>query len=132
MKFWIRNHLMFSLVVVVLSLNTCENSYNEIIYFNSADFTVSDMQTTDSTFFVKGIVKNEGNYSFKIPWYITYEISPLGGKTGQAFLGVHEITAPLECEQSVEWEAIYDDDFFREYYSSSFQVTNFEAWYILE
>lgn len=132
MKLPIKIHLKSFLLVLVLLFITCESGYNELIYFDSANFTVTEMQATDSTLLIKGIVQNECNFSFKTPWYFTYEISPAGGLAGQVFPGEHEIGTQLGCGQTFEWEASYDDDFFRENASSSYQVNNFEAFHILE
>lgn len=132
MKIPIKAYLKYFLLVLVLSMVTCESSYKEIIYFDTANFTVTEMQATDSTFFVKGLVKNDGNYSFKTPWYFTYEISALGGKTGQIFPGEYEMTTQLASGDSLEWEDDFEADFFRENASSAFHVNNFEAFHILE
>lgn len=124
--------MAYCALLVGLIFNSCESSYKEIIYFDDANFIVSEMSVVDSTFSVTGSVKNEGQYSFKTPWYFTYEIRPQGGDESQVFTGVHVIESSLECADSLVWDAQYYNGFFCECGTTDFRVENFEAYYILQ
>lgn len=125
-------YLLIANVCLFLGLISCESSYNELIYLDSASFTVTEIQISDSTFTAKGTVQNESNYSYHTPWYFTYDVSPLGASTADILTGQHTIQENLDCEQRIDWEISYDVDFFRKYDDVSFQMNNFTAYYIIE
>ena len=62
------SRICFLIICTILTLAACEFSYKEIIYFDDAIYTITDIEATDTTLVIKGQVENHCNYSFKAPW----------------------------------------------------------------
>lgn len=126
------SYAQFLLPLIFFSLLGCESKYKEIIYFDSAVITASDMEVTDSLFTANGMVLNESNYSFKSPWYITFKITPTDGNGDQVFTGVELMATTLDCNDSIAWQATYVNPYFKYHIDAGFTLEDFEAFHILE
>ncbi len=123
---------LFLIMALASILFTCEFSYKEIIYFDEVGYTITGIEATDTTLFVSGLVENTGNFSFKAPWYLTYDLSSVGGSETKVYSGVEEMLYPLDCGGVIAWEARYDYAIFEDQASIDYNVGSFEAYHILD